>query len=216
VFYHWTLEAEKPKEKDKSQVLLRINVPDLTLLGGFLDQKECAEIIAQASVKLSASTVMDEMTGRSVVHENRTSSGTSFARGETPLIREIERRIAEITGIPLENGEGIQILRYEEGQEYKPHYDYFPDDQPGSALHTQHGGQRIATILMYLSTPEEGGSTIFPDAGPMEVLAVEGNALLFRYNTPTRETRTLHGGGPVLKGVKWVATKWLRLNEYKH
>lgn len=210
VFYHWTLE---PEEKDKSHVLLKSNSPDATVFGGFLDQKECAELIAQASAKLQASKVIDADSGESVAHANRTSSGTSFGRGETPLIREIERRIAKITGIPVENGEGIQILRYEEGQEYKPHYDYFPEEQPGSAVHTKHGGQRIATFLMYLSTPEEGGATIFPDAG-LEVAAVEGNALLFRYNTPSKDTKTLHGGAPVKKGVKFVATKWLRVNPY--
>ena len=209
-FYHWTLEAE---EKDKSKVLFKSSSPKATVFRNFLDEKECAEIIAQASTKLSASQVVESNTGESVPHENRTSWGASFNRGETPLINEIERRIAKITGIPVENGEGIQVLRYEVGQEYKPHYDYFPDEQPGSSVHTARGGQRIATILMYLSTPEEGGATIFPDAD-MEVAAVEGNALLFRYNTPTQDTKTLHGGAPVKKGVKWVATKWLRVNTY--
>jgi hypothetical protein len=213
VFYHWTLEPEKPKEKDKSSVLFKSSSPKATVFGNFLNEKECTEIIAQASLKLSASQVVEDKTGESIPHENRTSWGASFMRGETPLIREIERRIAQITGIPVENGEGIQVLRYEVGQEYKPHYDFFPDEDPGSKVHTARGGQRIATFLMYLNTPEEGGATVFPDAD-MEVQAIGGNALLFRYDTATADTKTLHGGAPVKKGVKWVATKWLRINEF--
>jgi prolyl 4-hydroxylase len=137
-----------------------------------------------------------------------------FLIGETPLIQKIEQRISDLTGIPVENGEGIQVLRYEKGQQYKPHFDYFPEDKEGSATHIKNGGQRIATFLMYLNTPESGGATIFPDAG-LEVHAQEGNALLFRYNTPTADSKTLHGGTPVEAGVKWVATKWLRVNEFK-
>lgn len=211
VFYHWTLEA---KAKDKSEVLVKSRRPDATVYNKFLDQNECQEIIAQAKAKLVASQVVDDQNGAWVSHEGRTSWGMYFMRGETPMLQKIEQRIAELTGIPVENGEGIQILRYEKGQEYRPHFDYFPENLEGSAVHLKNGGQRIATFLMYLNTPESGGATIFPDAG-IEVNAREGNALLFRYNTPTEDTKTLHGGAPVESGVKWVATKWLRINEFK-
>ena len=58
-----------------------------------------------------------------------------------------------------ENGESIQVLRYELGQKYEPHFDYFFDP-----VNTQQGGHRYATVLMYLSDVEEGGETIFPNA----------------------------------------------------
>lgn len=58
-----------------------------------------------------------------------------------------------------ENGEDIQVLRYEHGQKYDPHYDYFVDK-----VNIAHGGHRIATVLMYLSDVEKGGETIFPNA----------------------------------------------------
>lgn len=211
VFYHWSVET---KAKDKSITLLKSTVPDATVFGNFLDRNECQEIINHASAKLVASQVVDDKNGDWVSHEGRTSSGMHFLIGETPLIQKIEQRISDLTGIPVENGEGIQVLRYEKGQQYKPHFDYFPEDKEGSATHIKNGGQRIATFLMYLNTPESGGATIFPDAG-LEVHAREGNALLFKYNTPTEDTKTLHGGTPVEAGVKWVATKWLRVNEFK-
>lgn len=58
-----------------------------------------------------------------------------------------------------DNGEPIQVLRYENGQKYEPHYDFFQDP-----VNIASGGHRIATILMYLSDVEKGGETIFPDS----------------------------------------------------
>ncbi|KAI5015497.1 hypothetical protein ZWY2020_056887 [Hordeum vulgare] len=58
-----------------------------------------------------------------------------------------------------EHGEGLQVLHYEVRQKYEPHFDYFLEE-----FNTKNGGQRMATILMYLSDAEEGGGTIFPDA----------------------------------------------------
>lgn len=58
-----------------------------------------------------------------------------------------------------ENGESIQILHYENGEKYEPHFDYF-HDKNNQAL----GGHRIATVLMYLSNIEKGGETIFPNS----------------------------------------------------
>lgn len=58
-----------------------------------------------------------------------------------------------------ENGESIQILHYENGQKYEPHFDFFHD-----VANQQMGGHRIATVLMYLSNVEKGGETIFPNS----------------------------------------------------
>lgn len=44
-----------------------------------------------------------------------------------------------------EQGEGLQVLQYKVGEKYEPHYDYFHD-----IFNTKNGGQRIATVLMYL------------------------------------------------------------------
>ena len=71
------------------------------------------------------------------------------------------------------------------------------------------GGQRVATIVMYLNTPEAGGATIFPDVR-LAVSPIKGNAVFFSYDRPHPMTHTLHGGAPVKAGEKWVATKWLR------
>lgn len=75
--------------------------------------------LPQAIPQMQKSTVVDGSTGKSVPSEIRTSSGTFFRVGQDPVIEDIERRIAEFTMIPQENGEGIQILKYEHGQKYE-------------------------------------------------------------------------------------------------
>src|SRR3546814_8509572 len=78
------------------------------------------------------------------------------------LVSRIEARIARLLDWPVENGEAIQILRYGVGAQYKPHHDYFDPDWSGSAGPLKRGGQRVASLVMYLNTPERGGTTTFP------------------------------------------------------
>ena len=75
------------------------------------------------------------------------------------------------------------------------------------------GGQRVATLVIYLNEPAKGGGTTFPDVF-MEVAPRRGNAVFFSYERPHPSTRTLHGGAPVIEGEKWIATKWLREREF--
>jgi prolyl 4-hydroxylase len=136
-----------------------------------------------------------------------------FNRGEYPLCERIERRLAELVNWPYENGEGLQVLRYKNGAQYVPHYDYFDPAQPGTPRILERGGQRVATIVMYLRTPERGGGTVFPDIG-LEVAPIKGSAVFFSYDRPYPDTKTLHGGTPVTLGEKYVATKWMREREF--
>ena len=132
-----------------------------------------------------------------------------FQRAESELTARIEQRIAKLLNWPAENGEGLQVLHYRPGSEYEPHYDYFDPADPGTPAVLSHGGQRVASLIMYLNTPERGGATTFPDA-QLEVMPQRGNAVFFSYARPDPTTRTLHAGAPVLAGEKWIATKWLR------
>lgn len=196
-------------------ILLALNAPRVVLFGGLLSEAECDELIALSSRKLQRSTVVNAATGDYDVHPDRTSSGTHFQRGENPLVRTIERRIGELVGCPVEHGEPIQILHYTPGAEYKPHFDFFDPALEGNDKVLAMGGQRIATLIMYLNDVEAGGSTVFPDVG-LDILPRKGNALYFAYTTEDGQLdrRTLHGGSPVRRGQKWIATKWLRQRPY--
>ncbi|KAK6922537.1 Isopenicillin N synthase-like, Fe(2+) 2OG dioxygenase domain [Dillenia turbinata] len=140
----------------------------------FLTKDECEYLIELAKPYMKKSTVVDNNTGKSMDSRVRTSSGTFLARGQDKIIRDIEKRIADFTFIPVDfishvkaplpamatalyrtikylaetlskHGEGLQVLHYEVGQKYEPHFDYFVDE-----FNTKNGGQRMATLLMYL------------------------------------------------------------------
>ena len=191
------------------KVLTTLKHPRVVVFGGLLTDAECDTLMAQAAPRLLRSETVDNNTGDSEVNAARTSDGMFFERGETALIKTLEARVAELLRWPLENGEGLQILRYRPGAEYKPHHDYFDPIHPGTPRILERGGQRVGTLVMYLNTPEGGGATTFPDVG-LEVAPVRGNAVFFSYDRPHVGTKTLHGGAPVTAGEKWVATKWLR------
>jgi prolyl 4-hydroxylase len=191
------------------QVLMTMEHPRVVVFGGLLSAQECDELVEMARPRLARSETVDIATGGSEVNAARTSSGMFFGRGETALHQRIEARIAALVNWPVENGEGLQILRYGPGAEYRPHHDYFDPHQPGTPAILQRGGQRVGTLVMYLNTPAQGGGTTFPDVG-LEVAPIKGNAVFFSYGRAHPDTRTLHGGAPVLSGEKWVATKWLR------
>ncbi|KAL5778275.1 hypothetical protein ACOSP7_011201 [Xanthoceras sorbifolium] len=195
----------------------------------FLSKEECEYLINLAKPHMKKSTVVDSKTGQSKDSRVRTSSGMFLRRGQDKIIRNIEKRIADFTFIPVEHGEGLQVLHYEVGQKYDAHNDYFLDK-----FNTKNGGQRIATLLMYLSDVEEGGETVFPAAEAnfssvpwwnelsecgkqgLSIKPKRGNALLFWSMRPdaTIDTSSLHGGCPVIRGNKWSSTKWMHLHEY--
>ncbi|GMY28172.1 probable prolyl 4-hydroxylase 3 [Fagus crenata] len=203
--------------------------PRAFIYHNFLSKEECEYLISLATPHMKKSTVVDNMTGRSKDSRVRTSSGMFLRRGQDKIISDIEKRIADFSFIPAEHGEGLQVLHYEIGQKYEPHFDYFLDE-----FNTKNGGQRIATVLMYLSDVEEGGETVFPAAnynfssvpwwdelsecgkGGLSVKPKMGDALLFWSIRPdaTLDPLSLHGSCPVIRGNKWSCTKWMRVEEF--
>ena len=196
------------------EVLMAMSHPRVVVFGDLLSDEECAELIELARKRLSRSETVATRTGASEVNEARTSDGMFFLPAEFPVCARLEARLARLLDWPLENGEGLQVLRYRPGAEYKPHYDYFDPAEPGTPAILKRGGQRLASIVCYLNTPEAGGATVFPEAG-IEVAPVRGNAVFFSYDRPHPSTRTLHGGAPVVAGEKWVATKWMRESRFE-
>jgi prolyl 4-hydroxylase len=211
------LDAARPslRAADRDvRVVMALAAPRVVVFADLLSADECAEIVALARSRLTRSETVETATGGSAVNEARTSDGMFFTPGEFPVCARLEQRIAALVGWPVENGEGLQVLRYGRGAQYRPHYDYFDPAEPGTPTILKRGGQRVASIVCYLNTPEGGGATVFPDVG-LEVAPVQGNAVFFSYDRPHPSTRTLHGGAEVSAGEKWVATKWLRERRFE-
>ncbi|ESW19831.1 hypothetical protein PHAVU_006G159200 [Phaseolus vulgaris] len=198
---------------------------------GFLTELECDHLISIAKSELKRSVVADNLSGESKLSEIRTSSGMFISKNKDPIISGIEDRISSWSFLPKENGEDIQVLRYEHGQKYDPHYDYFSDK-----VNIVRGGHRVATVLMYLSNVTKGGETVFPNAEEsphhkgsetkddlsdcaQKGIAVKprrGDALLFFSLFPNAipDTRSLHAECPVIEGEKWSATKWIHVDSF--
>lgn len=138
-------------DKTTVNVLIRLSKPDMALFANFMTPSECDKLIEYAKQKLAPSTIVDPSTGTAQTIDDRTSIGAYFLRGENKFIQKLERRISELMNHPLEYGEGVQVLNYGINKEYKAHFDYFIPQETGSLVHLANGGQRVATLVMYLN-----------------------------------------------------------------
>lgn len=165
-----------------------------------LTDDECRELIESAAPRLKESRLVNK-----VVSEIRTSRGMFFEEDESPFISRIERRIAQLMHMPVEHAEGLQVLHYGPGQEYRAHHDYFAPGTPSAR------NNRISTLVIYLNDVEEGGETVFPLL-EIAVKPKRGSAVYFEYfyGNPELNHLTLHSSAPVIRGEKWVATQWMR------
>jgi len=170
-------------------------------------EEEASALIAAADVRFKRSpTVCDELGG--CVIDERTSSSADVP--PSPMAEALQKRGKSFANLPI--AETIQIVRYEPGQEYKPHLDAFDASEGGEHAMAQYEGrQREATILIYLRAPESGGETIFPELN-LRVPPIPRAAIFWRNVRPDGaiDGRTLHGGAPVHNGVKYAANLWLR------
>ena len=183
----------------------------LAVLSDVLSLDECAELIERARPRLAPSTVVDPSTGGDVVAANRTSLGMFFRLEEDAFIAGLDRRISEVMNLPLENGEGFQVLHYPTGAINSPHFDFLQPSNPANRTSIARSGQRVSTLIAYLNDVEEGGETVFPSAG-WSVSPQAGSAVYFEYGNRLGQVdpATVHGSNAVLRGEKWVVTKWMR------
>jgi prolyl 4-hydroxylase len=197
------------------RVLARGDRPIMALLGGMLTDEECEELIALARPRLGPSTVVDPDSGHDVVASYRTSQGMFFRPAENRLVARLDRRFAEVMNLPVENGEGLQVLCYQAGAGTTPHHDFLVPSNPANQASIARSGQRVSTIVTYLNDVEEGGETVFPLAG-WTVAPHRGSSLYFEYcdRRGRLDHHSLHAGNPVTRGEKWVVTKWMRQRRF--
>ncbi len=105
--------------------VLSLDRPRAFLYHGFMSAEECDHLVALSRSGLHKSGVVDAETGGSLVSDIRTSSGAFIGRGHDAVTRSLEARIAAWSQVPETHGEAFQVLRYELGQEYRAHFDYF-------------------------------------------------------------------------------------------
>jgi prolyl 4-hydroxylase len=186
-------------------VIARLEEPRIVVLGNVLSDDECDALIDFSKDRMKRSKIGDSRQ----VDDIRTSSSMFFQEGENDVIARIEKRLSQIMNIPTEHGEGLQILNYKIGQEYKAHFDFF---KSANKLNNP----RISTLVMYLNDVEQGGETYFPKLN-FSVCPQKGMGVYFEYfyNDENLNELTLHGGAPVVIGDKWAATQWMRRKRHQ-
>ncbi len=173
----------------------------------FLSSGECDHLVRVMDTSLKPSTV----TVSNGDNYFRTSETCHFSDTSDRLIQDIDLRMARALGLNSSYSEGIQAQKYSQGQEFKPHTDYF---QPGTSEFIKFAarmGQRTWTFTVYLKATQEGGGTHFIHLNktfyPKKGLALAWNNL-YPSGQPNPDTK--HQGQPVIKGDKYIITKWFR------
>lgn len=187
----------------KINIVTKFDEPLIVVLDNVLSDQECNKLIEFSKDNLKSSKISSSGEGEG--NDIRTSSSMFFQGNENDILEKLEKRISAIMCIPIEHAEGIQILKYTPGQEYKAHFDFFNSASKAAK------NNRISTLVIYLNDVEEGGETYFPKLN-LSISPKKGSAVYFEYfyNNEDLNELTLHGGAPVIKGEKWVATQWMR------
>jgi prolyl 4-hydroxylase len=173
---------------------------------GFLPLGVCAELMSLVDRDRRPSTLADP-NGDNYF---RTSETCDLDPAE-PAVADLEQRLLELNGIDPAYGEPVQGQRYEVGQEFKPHTDYFEPGGVDYETYTSVAGQRTWTFMIYLNEPDAGGATRFKVIDKM--FQAQAGKLVCWNNwrgDGTLNAATLHHGMKVRKGVKYVITKWYR------
>lgn len=168
---------------------------------GLLTREECRYLMEATGDRFEPSMVYDS--NRQLVRDQiRTSDGSTIHwLIEDPAVVALNRRIAAISGSTYEGGEALALLRYSPGQEYRPHFDFVKGAE----------NRRLMTALIYLNEDYEGGETEFVRTG-LKVKGHTGDVILFHNDGGDGGPNPLseHAGLPITKGVKYLATRWIR------
>ena len=207
-------QGEPSRERDLEQP------PWIVTFEDFLTEEECKQLIQMGhnakyerskdvgSIKTDGS--YDSVESLSRTSENAWCSHRNECRNDE-VVNKIHQRIAKVTGIPPENSEDLQILKYEVGQFYRPHHDYISHQK------YRRCGPRILTFFFYLSDVDEGGATNFV-ALKLPVKPKLGRALLWPSlldsDPMEKDPRTDHEAQDVIGGVKFGANAWLHMFDY--
>ena len=197
-------------EADPGVYKIPTDKAEIFAVGSFLSGEECAKLVQ----RIDAVARPSELHETAYIAKFRTSYTGYFDAGDA-FVRSISRRIDDLLGMPTKCGETIQGQRYLPGQEFKPHNDWFYTDQEYWKVERKRGGQRSWTAMAFLNEVEEGGHTHFTEVGA-SIEPKPGVLMIWNNAKPdgTPNLDTLHAGTPVIKGQKYVLTKWYRTREF--
>ena len=175
--------------------------------------EECNEIIHLAEPLVKPSPVIGEKGLNTVMNDVRTSHNT-FLKNEHKVVQDIYDKLSNIIGIGKDHFEQLQVVRYQPGQLYKPHWDACYEEGKCDEF-MKRGGNRYATFLLYLNDDFTGGETYFPKRNK-KIVPKKGTAALFfnlDENNIDKLENSMHAGLPPTSGIKWMCNVWVRTNK---
>lgn len=214
-FYQKENETEPRILPEKGRGYCEITAPWIppSIIPDFITWEERQYILSQAEPLFEESKVV---TG---FDTQVRKSETAWIERDDPVISGIIRRACDLTNMPFENVEKMQVVKYGVNGYYNAHYDASCDDKPESIEFEKNGGQRVATILIYLNDEFEGGATQFPNLNRDYKAPVNGALLFYSLQTPESGNQchplSLHAGMPVTKGQKYICNIWIREKTYR-
>ncbi|KAI1721472.1 2OG-Fe(II) oxygenase superfamily domain-containing protein [Ditylenchus destructor] len=188
--------------------ILRFN-PLAVLFIGVMSEEETEMIQELAKPKLARATVQNSVTGQLETASYRISKSAWLKGTDAEVVDRINKRMDMMTNLEMETAEELQIANYGIGGHYDPHYDFARKEET-KAFSDLGTGNRIATVLFYMTQPEAGGGTVFTEL--KSAIQPSKNNALFWYNLYRNgegDLRTRHAACPVLLGVKWISNKWI-------
>jgi len=207
LFHNLKLTIGEGEKATSTEMVLLADNPCIRLIRNFLTGEEVAHLLANYKHLLAPSMVAEN--GVDAYSQDRTSSTGYLPAGgdkDDSILLDIEKKVVLLSGIPLEFWETFQMTHYVEGQQYKPHYDWFNDSE----------NNRSATIFIYLNTvsKEHGGATEFPRLN-LSVQPQLGSAIIWfncaaRGNSVQCDIATEHAGLPPNSGEKIGLNCWSR------
>lgn len=193
--------------------------PYIVVMHNVIQDRDIEDLMAFAKPRLQRSTHygVRGMEASPV----RTSSNAWLNDLDAPVATRLNRFLRALLGLGTTylggEAEQYQLANYGIGGQYMSHHDYLQDTYhiPNRVTDDfdKTSGDRIATLMVYMSDVEEGGATVFPSLG-VRLTPKKGDAA-FWWNLKASgegEKLTKHGGCPVLYGSKWIANKWFRSN----
>lgn len=177
----------------------------------FLDVVDCGRLMTMidATARPSTAYELDYSQG------HRTSY-SAYLSAADPFIARLQDRLDDLLGIDPANGERIEGQRYLAGQEFRPHCDWFPEGSPSWAQEKDCGGQRAFTAMAYLNAVDRGGETAFPNVD-IQIAPRPGTLLIWNNADADGVPNpwTVHAGTPVVRGTKYIFTKWYRCQPWR-
>ncbi|MFD0008185.1 2OG-Fe(II) oxygenase [Streptomyces sp. NPDC127178] len=142
--------------------------------------------------------------GVSLGRRSESTSQFWFGEGICGEIALLEERICPALGVTRDHLELWQAARYEVGGYFDAHLD-------GGVYSDHPAGERAVTLLLYLSNPARGGSTLFPELS-LEVHARAGRLVAWRnlLADGSINSKMAHAGQLVEAGSKTILMTWVR------